>query len=60
MDRKICRFAGRVIRAFLPSFKALVLLGMKLFAKAVRNVIMGPDNPSLLHIFSEGLYLDRL
>ena len=53
MDRRICRSAYRVIRALLLSFKTLILLGIKLLAKAIRNVTIGLDNPSLLYIIDE-------
>jgi hypothetical protein len=51
--------AWRIIQAFLPPFKTLILLSIKLLAKAIGNVVMGLDNPSSLHVFGEGLHMVR-
>jgi hypothetical protein len=37
--------------------QSLVLLGIELLANTVRNVIVGLENSTLLHVFDEGLQM---
>jgi len=44
-----------LIRSFLLFVKSLVLLSIELLANTIRDVIIGLEDSSLLHVFNEGL-----